>query len=122
MATTIGAIVGRTDRRDDQQAHHQRVRLHRRALSWSAISSLRETKHAGPQKSADPLAVRLRLNSTYSKDGPAAYGVRYPRGLLVMFGRGRSPLVGVGLGVVKVIAMDRLMRLPSRSRPRRATS
>ncbi|HLO40758.1 MAG TPA: sulfite exporter TauE/SafE family protein [Phycisphaerales bacterium] len=113
VATTIGAIVGALIAGMTNKLIIMYIFI--AVLFWSAISSLRETKHAGPQEAADPLAVKLRLNSTYpSKDGPVPYGVqKIPAGLLVMFGAGvLSALVGVGSGVVKVIAMDRLMRLP----------
>lgn len=63
----------------------------------------------------DALGTRLGLNGDYpATEGPAAYFPRrIPQGFAVMFGAGvLSALVGVGSGVIKVIAMDRLMRLP----------
>ena len=63
----------------------------------------------------DPVAVRLRLGSTY----PTAHGVqryevqRVPLGFAIMFGAGAlSAVLGIGSGIVKVLAMDRAMRLP----------
>ncbi len=84
-------------------------------LFWSAISSLREHPPVKASDEADTLAGRLRLPGTYpTKEGPVHYGVRHvPAGFFVMFGAGvLSALVGIGSGVVKVVAMDRLMRLP----------
>ena len=62
-----------------------------------------------------PLAERLRLASTYpTPEGPVAYSVfRVPAAFATMIAAGvLSALIGVGSGFVKVIAMDRIMRLP----------
>ena len=62
-----------------------------------------------------PLAVRLRLNSTYpTADGVRAYSVQgVKRGFGLMFVAGvLSALLGIGSGVVKVLAMDHTMKLP----------
>lgn len=61
------------------------------------------------------LGERLRLSSTYpTPDGPVAYSVsRIPAAFITMIGAGvLSALIGVGSGFLKVLAMDRLMRLP----------
>jgi len=65
--------------------------------------------------SSDPLAVRLRMDGEY----PTAQGMRpYPvqrvkAGFALMFGAGAiSGLLGIGSGSLKVIAMDRAMRIP----------
>ncbi|MBV6520382.1 MAG: hypothetical protein MNPFHGCM_00488 [Gemmatimonadaceae bacterium] len=63
----------------------------------------------------DPLAVRLRLDSSFpGPDGPVAYHVRnVPAGFLLMLLAGvLSGLLGVGSGALKVLAMDRAMMLP----------
>jgi uncharacterized protein len=63
----------------------------------------------------DPIAVRLRLDSTYpTPNGPRPYHVRrVPQGFAMMFGAGiLSGLLGIGSGAVKVLAMDQAMRLP----------
>lgn len=63
----------------------------------------------------DPLATRLKLNGSYpGPDGPVAYHVRgVPLGFGLMFVAGAlSGLLGIGSGAVKVLAMDRAMRLP----------
>jgi uncharacterized membrane protein YfcA len=64
---------------------------------------------------SDALARRLRLGSTYpAPEGIRRYGVRrVPLGFLLMAAAGvLSALLGIGSGVVKVLAMDRAMRLP----------
>jgi uncharacterized membrane protein YfcA len=61
------------------------------------------------------LASRLALDSTYpTPEGPRAYRVHnVPGGFGLMFVAGvLSGLLGIGSGAVKVLAMDRLMRLP----------
>lgn len=63
----------------------------------------------------DSLAVRLRLDSTYpTADGLRPYHVhRVGTGFGLMYGAGiLSGLLGIGSGAVKVLAMDRAMRLP----------
>jgi hypothetical protein len=113
VATTVGAIAGALIAGMTNKLAIMYIFI--AVLFWSAISSLKETKQAGPEETIDPLAEKLRLNGSYpSKEGPVSYGVRnVPAGFCVMFGAGMlSALVGVGSGVVKVIAMDRLMRLP----------
>jgi uncharacterized membrane protein YfcA len=63
----------------------------------------------------DKWAHRLRLDSTYpTAAGKQAYSVqRVPAGFGLMFLAGVvSALLGIGAGIVKVIAMDQTMRLP----------
>ena len=63
----------------------------------------------------DPLAVRLRLNSTYpTPGGLRPYSVQGVKGgFALMFVAGiLSALLGIGSGIVKVLAMDRRMKLP----------
>jgi hypothetical protein len=64
---------------------------------------------------ADPLAVRLKLNSSYpTPDGPEEYQVhRVTAGFGMMFGAGTlSGLLGIGSGAFKVLAMDQVMGIP----------
>jgi len=61
------------------------------------------------------LGARLRLASTYPHNGEVvSYGVEHvPAGFAMMFVAGiLSALLGIGSGVVKVLAMDRAMHLP----------
>lgn len=62
-----------------------------------------------------PWAERLRLaGSQPTPAGPRPYAVHaVPAGVALMVGAGvLSALLGIGAGVVKVLAMDRAMRLP----------
>ena len=73
--------------------------------------------HPEPQlrQQTDPLAARLRMNSTYpTPEGRQAYGVRRVKtGFSLMFVAGAlSGLLGIGSGALKVIAMDRAMDIP----------
>jgi uncharacterized protein len=83
-------------------------------LLFSAIQSLRPgVEHL--VDASDRLAQRLRLGSTYPTDhGLQRYEVRHvPLGFALMFVAGvLSALLGIGSGVVKVLAMDRAMHLP----------
>jgi uncharacterized protein len=114
ISTTIGAIVGAV------LAVH--VTTHVIAIVFgfvllqAAYQSLLKPDHetAGPTES-DALGTRLRLASTYPVDGTRQkYGVRnVPIGFGLMFGAGTlSGLLGIGSGALKVIAMDRAMKIP----------
>lgn len=84
-------------------------------MLWTAWAARRAPAPTAGDTVPDALATKLRLDSTYPSGGePRPYSVhRVPAGLAVMAGAGvLSALVGVGSGVVKVLAMDRLMRLP----------
>jgi uncharacterized membrane protein YfcA len=84
-------------------------------LLLSAYLSTRpHGRHAAPA-TADPLATRLRLDSSYpTPQGPEHYHVqRVPLGFALMFVAGvLSGLLGIGSGALKVLAMDQAMRLP----------
>jgi uncharacterized membrane protein YfcA len=63
----------------------------------------------------DRLATLLRMDGSYpTPEGPRAYHVgRVPAGFGLMFVAGvLSGLLGIGSGALKVLAMDRVMRLP----------
>ncbi|MGE5645159.1 MAG: sulfite exporter TauE/SafE family protein [Acidobacteriota bacterium] len=84
-------------------------------LLHSAWQSGRRTPGAWRFRRPDPLATRLRLDSTLpSESGPVAYHVqRVPAGFGLMFGAGTlSGLLGIGSGAMKVIAMDQVMGIP----------
>lgn len=83
-------------------------------LLWSALAG-RQTENETAAVPADPLAVRLRLDGTYpGPGGMVAYHVTHvPLGWAIMFiAGGLSGLLGIGSGALKVLAMDRAMRLP----------
>jgi len=79
---------------------------------YRSIRPLAEHITTGP---GDPWAARLRLNSSYpTEHGMQAYSVQsVPTGIALMGVAGvLSGLLGIGSGVVKVLAMDQAMRLP----------
>jgi uncharacterized membrane protein YfcA len=83
-------------------------------LGYSAWSSLGEPGSGGPAP-LDPLSDRLKLNGEYpGSAGAIRYRVsRVKAGFALMFGAGvLSGLLGIGSGAMKVLAMDRLMRIP----------
>ncbi len=84
-------------------------------LLHSAYMSFR-LRHEKPAPSGpDRIAARLRMDSTYpTPNGFEKYHVRgVPAGFSLMFVAGAiSGLLGIGSGAVKVLAMDRAMRLP----------
>jgi uncharacterized membrane protein YfcA len=113
IATTIGAIVG--------AFLASRVSTHSLAIVFGLIllqasyMSFKGTQETAQPVASDALANRLRMGGTYPVDGsPQQYGVRnVPGGFAMMFGAGAlSGLLGIGSGAVKVIAMDRIMRIP----------
>ncbi|MFZ4572849.1 MAG: sulfite exporter TauE/SafE family protein [Phycisphaerales bacterium] len=82
---------------------------------WSAYATLRPKRIDRTDSQPDVLATRLRLNGTWpTKEGPRPYYVRgVPLALTIMLGAGMlSAMIGIGSGIVKVLAMDRVMRLP----------
>jgi uncharacterized protein len=84
-------------------------------LLYSAYLTMRARHEAPRADSPDPLATRLGMNSTYPTSAgrveyhpqrvPAAWGLMAIAGLF-------SGLLGIGSGALKVLAMDRVMRLP----------
>lgn len=84
-------------------------------LFYSAYLSQQPRSEQIDSEPADPLAAELRLNSTYpSPDGLMSYQVySLPVGFGLMLLAGVfSGLLGIGSGAFKVLAMDRVMRLP----------
>jgi uncharacterized membrane protein YfcA len=115
VATTVGAIFGaflatRVPTRALAIVFGL-VLLYSAWLSWQQSRLLVEEEHA-----VNPWSDRLRLSGSYpdGKGGEHAYTVdRIPAGFATMFGAGTlSGLLGIGSGAVKVLAMDRIMRIP----------
>ncbi|HJQ19598.1 MAG TPA: sulfite exporter TauE/SafE family protein [Gemmatimonadaceae bacterium] len=85
------------------------------AALFTAYNSMQPLGDHLTDAPSHPWAKRLRLDSTYPTDeGLKPYRVqRVPFGLTLMFGAGAlSALLGIGGGIIKVLAMDRGMRLP----------
>lgn len=84
-------------------------------LLYSAYSSTRTIPQDLDSMTPDPLATRLRMNGTYpTSQGHKSYYVRgVPGGAGLMLIAGvLSGLLGIGSGALKVIAMDKIMRIP----------
>jgi FimV-like protein len=114
VATTLGAISG---------AHLAATIpiaaiavLFGMVLLWSVYSSYRRPQP--PQQTTDrldPLATRLGLHGSYPvATGRQSYLVyNVPGGFALMYVAGLlSGLLGIGSGALKVLAMDRTMRIP----------
>jgi hypothetical protein len=113
IATTLGAIVGAF--LAGRIGTHALAIIFGLVLIQSAYHSFKGLPVADRPVESDALARRLRLNGSYPVDRVRQqYGVCNVRtGLGLMFGAGAlSGLLGIGSGAVKVIAMDRAMRIP----------
>jgi len=118
VATTLGAITGALLAAKTPPAAISVV--FGVVLLYTAITSIKPRPHSELDAHADPLATRLKLNSTYPARDAAGmvrmepyFPRRVPGGFVVMFLAGvLSALIGIGSGIVKVLAMDKLMRLP----------
>jgi uncharacterized membrane protein YfcA len=113
IATTIGALAG--------AAIAARVStgaigvIFGLVLLWSAVLSSRRLPENPAGGAPDRLAQRLRMDSRYpTREGWQEYHVRnVPTGFGLMFVAGAlSGLLGIGSGAVKVLAMDRAMKIP----------
>jgi uncharacterized protein len=115
IATTLGALGGAYLGSNNLVSGSAIAIVFGVVLLISAYLSTRpRPEHEGAGK-PDPLAVRLRLDSTYpTPQGPQPYHVRgVPAGFGLMFGAGvLSGLLGIGSGALKVLAMDQAMRIP----------
>jgi uncharacterized membrane protein YfcA len=113
VATTIGALVGAA--LASVVPTSALAVLFGLVLLYSAYRSLMGEHDEGDAPPPDPLGERLRLNGSYPVEGEMVPYVvhRVPAGFGLMFVAGTlSALLGIGSGVVKVLAMDRAMRLP----------
>jgi uncharacterized membrane protein YfcA len=84
-------------------------------LAASALLSHRPTEADEGGGAPDPLATRLRLDGALPTEaGPRPYHARnVPLGFLLMAVAGAiSGLLGIGSGAMKVLALDRAMRVP----------
>jgi hypothetical protein len=84
-------------------------------LMYSAYASIGHGPHGTQDLGPDRIATWLRMDSTYPVGGRLeGYHVRgVPSGFALMFVAGvLSGLLGIGSGAVKVLAMDKAMKLP----------
>lgn len=112
IATTLGALVGAY--LTAIASTHVIGAIFGAVLLYSAYASLRphpDNVQCGP----NTLALKLNLQGSYpGPSGPECYVAQnVPGGFSLMFVAGAlSGLLGIGSGAVKVLAMDRAMRLP----------
>lgn len=113
IATTIGALVGAG------LVLYLRVSvisiIFGVVLLYSAYASLREAPQSSSKARPDRLAAWLRFDGSYpTAAGMQPYHVEgVPLGFALMFVAGvLSGLLGIGSGAVKVLAMDKAMKLP----------
>jgi uncharacterized protein len=84
-------------------------------LLFTAYRSLQPRHEHALAEQPDAWAARLRLDSSYpTAAGKQEYAVaNVPAGFSLMFLAGiLSALLGIGSGIIKVLAMDQMMRLP----------
>jgi uncharacterized protein len=113
VATTVGAVCGAFAAAKIPAS--QLGVVFGVVLLYSAWLSTLSHGAPPPDEPADALAVRLRLAGSYpTPQGPKSYKVSHVKtGFGLMFVAGAlSGLLGIGSGALKVIAMDRAMRIP----------
>jgi uncharacterized membrane protein YfcA len=117
VATTIGALSGAFLAAVTPTAVISTV--FGAVLLYTAITTFLSRGETPGSRTPDPLATRLHLNGTYPV--PVAGGIEqrayFPRKVvttfIIMLGAGvLSALIGIGSGIVKVFAMDKVMGLP----------
>jgi uncharacterized protein len=113
IATTIGALVGTVVAA--YVSSSALAVIFGLVLLFSAVQSMRQRNDHIVTTKPGSLADKLRFSSTFPSGGTmVTYGVeRVPAGFAMMFAAGTlSALLGIGSGVVKVLAMDKAMHLP----------
>ena len=113
VATTIGALVGAFVA--GWISPNTIAILFGVVLLYSALHTAHAAPEVATEGAPDSLGARLRLDSTYpTPEGERRYFVqRVPLGFALMLVAGVvSGLLGIGSGALKVLAMDRAMRLP----------
>ncbi len=113
MATTFGALLGAAV--TGMISTQAIAVIFGIVLLYSAYLSARGRPSTAVRDTPDFLANHLHLDGEYpSRDGPVSYRVHaIPTGFSLMFLAGTlSGLLGIGSGAVKVLAMDRAMRVP----------
>jgi uncharacterized membrane protein YfcA len=112
MATTLGAIIGAS--LAGVLSPHIIAVIFGFVLSYMAISSIFEPKISSEARQSK-LAAKLNMNGSYpTPQGEQSYQVFNLYGGFSMMSLAGilSGLLGIGSGVVKVIAMDKIMKIP----------
>jgi uncharacterized membrane protein YfcA len=112
VATTLGALVGAY--LTSRISTHAIGIIFGITLLYSAWSGFRQ-KHDEVHHQPSALAEKLKLSGDYpTEKGRQAYVAQnVPAGFSIMFVAGiLSGLLGIGSGAVKVLAMDKAMKLP----------
>lgn len=113
VATVVGALVGAL--LAQYISTGKLSMLFGVVLLFAAYRSVQPREEHALLTAPDKWSARLRLDSTYpTSNGEQAYSVqRVPAGFALMFIAGiLSALLGIGSGIIKVLAMDQVMRLP----------
>ena len=113
VATTVGALVGAALAGLISTSYL--AMLFGVVLLFTAFRSLKPVPEHLVLSTPDKWAERFRLDSTYpTMQGLQSYSVQnVPGGFAIMLVAGTlSALLGIGSGIVKVLAMDQMMRLP----------
>jgi uncharacterized membrane protein YfcA len=114
IATTVGAVIG-ASLVAVVPAGAIAVVFGVVLLQSAYLASRPRPEHTTADVPPDPLATRLRLDSSFpTPAGPQSYRVRnLPGGFGLMGVAGvLSGLLGIGSGAVKVLAMDQVMMMP----------
>jgi uncharacterized membrane protein YfcA len=113
VGTTVGALVGAA--LAGITPTNVLAILMSCVLVFTAYRSIQPRQEHAVLDQPDKWADRLRLDSTYpTKNGKQHYSVtNVPAGFSLMFLAGiLSAMLGIGSGIIKVLAMDQMMRLP----------
>ena len=113
VATTLGALLGAY--LASRTPTSVLAMIFGIVLLHAAWNSMREPSTNIREEGEDALAHRLKLDNTYpTPEGPQHYEVRNVKsGFAIMIGAGTvSGLLGIGSGALKVLAMDRALRIP----------
>jgi hypothetical protein len=114
VATTFGAVLGAF--LATRAPTRVLAILFGLVLIYSAWLSRNQAALASAKAWPNPWSDRLGMSGSFpdGRGGKQAYQVdRIPWGFATMFGAGTlSGLLGIGSGAVKVLAMDKIMRIP----------
>jgi hypothetical protein len=113
IATTLGALAGATLAQHVSSSAIATV--FGCVLIGSAYVSRKPRSKEEREAAPDPFATKLRLNGNFPEAGSIReYNVQHvPTGWSLMFVAGTlSGLLGIGSGAMKVLAMDRAMKIP----------